>query len=51
MPIELIELMVNLKNWNFEIESAYKIDENEARKIINSVEITTDKIQQLICKG
>lgn len=38
MPIELREFYVNIKNWNFDVEPKYKVDENEAQKIIKAIE-------------
>lgn len=46
MPIELKEFLVNLKNWSFEF-APYKIDENEARKIIYALEQTELKMLSL----
>jgi hypothetical protein len=38
MDIRLIEFYKNLKNWDFDISSSYKVDENEADKIIKAIE-------------
>lgn len=46
MPIELKEFLVNLKNWSFEF-APYKMDENEARKIIYALAQTELKMLSL----
>lgn len=38
MPVELKELLHNLKDRNWEIHPKYDIDENEARKYIKAIE-------------
>ena len=38
IPIELQEFYVNIKNWDFEVEPKYKIDNNEAQKVIKAIE-------------
>lgn len=38
MDIRLIEFYKNLKNWDFDISSVYKVDINEADKIIKAIE-------------
>lgn len=38
MDIRLIEFYNNLKNWDFDISSIYKVDVNEADKIIKAIE-------------
>ena len=45
MPLSLIEFMVNLKNWEFDIGGQYKIDMNEASKIVDGIEEALYKIQ------
>ena len=38
MDIRLIEFYNNLKNWDFDISSIYKVDVNEANKIMRAIE-------------
>lgn len=38
IPIELKEFYVNLKNWNFDVEPKYKVNETEAKKFIVAFE-------------
>lgn len=38
MPLELKELLHNLKDRNWDVNPVYQIDENEARKIIKALE-------------
>lgn len=38
MPIELKELLHNLKDRDWDVNPIYKIDENEAKKIISAIE-------------
>lgn len=38
MDIRLIEFYNNLKNWDFDILSSYKVDVNEATKIMQAIE-------------
>lgn len=38
MPIELKEVYVNLKNHEFDLLGDYKIDENEAKKLMKAIE-------------
>lgn len=39
IPLELIKLLHNLKDRDFKVCGTYKIDENEANKIIEALEI------------
>lgn len=38
MPIELRELLHNLKDRSWDVNPVYQIDENEGRKIIKALE-------------
>ena len=38
LSLELIEVYNNLKNYDFEVNGNYKMDESEAKKIIKYVE-------------
>jgi len=38
MSIELKEIYVNLKNHEFDLLGDYKIDENEAKKLMKAIE-------------
>lgn len=42
--LALKELLHNLKDRNWDVNPTYKIDENEARKIIEAIEETDKKI-------
>lgn len=44
MDIRLKELLHNLKDRNWDVNPTYKIDENEARKIIQALDETDKKI-------
>lgn len=39
MRIELKELLHNLKDRDWEVNFTYKVDENEAKKLINALEL------------
>lgn len=39
MPVELMGLLHNLKEHDFEVSGNYKIDENEAKRIITAIEV------------
>ena len=39
----LMRLMVNLKNWSWNVEPQYKIDENEAKEIIKEIKKIKEK--------
>ena len=45
IPLELIKLLHNLKDRDFDVNGPLKIDENEARKLIEAIELlaTTGK--------
>lgn len=43
MDLRLKEFYVNLKNYDFDVHGSYKIDENEAKKLIAA--IYSDEIQ------
>lgn len=38
IPIELRELLHNLKDRDWDVNSTYKMDKNEAKKIIEAIE-------------
>lgn len=38
IPIELKELASNLKNRDYEVNGAYKVDKQEAEKIVKAIE-------------
>lgn len=42
IPLELIKLLHNLKDRDFNVNGPYKIDENEASKIIEAIEILAE---------
>ncbi len=44
MPIELKELLHNLKDRDWNVNPIYRIDENEGKKLIKAIEeLTNDK--------
>lgn len=47
MDNALTRLKVNLKNWSFDVEAKYGIDENEARQLIAEIETKEDVVSVL----
>lgn len=43
IPIELIKLHHNLKDRDFDVNGPLKIDENEAERLIEAIEIMTNQ--------
>jgi len=43
IPLELIKLLHNLKDRDFDVNGPYKIDENEAQRIIEAIELMATK--------
>lgn len=41
--LELIKLLHNLKDRDFDVNGPYKIDENEAQRIIEAIEIMANQ--------
>ena len=48
MRIELLELKHNLKDRNFDVNSSYRIDENEAHRIIEAIEYEEQREKEMM---
>jgi hypothetical protein len=48
MPVELKELLHNLKDRDWDANPVYKIDENEANKYIKAIEELEEKERQKV---
>lgn len=48
MRIELLELKHNLKDRDFDVNGLYKIDENEANKIVEAIEYEEQREKEMM---
>lgn len=48
IPLELIKLMHNLKDRDFDVNGPYKVDENEAQRLIEAIELMATKGKEVL---